>query len=1410
MSDQKTVSRPEDIRPGALIPGGWRVIRELGMDLNGSYYHVRNEEGTERRMFVPTEVFLHSSPGGFLALYQDWMRLDPNPNILRCHTIRNFAEGWLVFMEWANGGSLLELVKSGRFYEGTEQEILARVLDVGIQSLRGLAEIHLHQIVHGDVKPEQMLLHEDGTLKLTNVGLLTGHGFTPAYAAPEVMQGEKATAASDRYSWAVMMVELLMGKMTWRQGKELVCGKGGLKYLFKSPRSKVPILLRGLLEECLTEKPEDREKNEKLMILMLEKFYAAEMKKDYETGEALREIITVESEDTDDGSGNGTGEGSGTGSGNTAGSGNGAGADDFWASILNGIQDEAAQRINEKPSEENDGLTPGDDGTIPEDEVKIPEVSGISSDDYGTIWDDDGTVPEDDGTIPEDDGTIPEDDGTIPEEDGTVPEDDGTIPEDDGTLPEDDGTLPEDKNAQTSGFDPWADILKSALMEAQRRLSNMQPEADNNPTPAQKRSDEMLTEPEKATEMDSTDIRKGETLLETYHVESDAFEGGMGAVWRVHHTGWDVDLALKRPKSSAFRTEKQKKNFTGECEAWINLGLHPNIVACYYVREIEGVPAIFSEWMENGSVEDHIKDGSLYVGSRKEVQERLLDIAIQFARGLHYAHENGLIHQDVKPDNLLVTDHWEAKVSDFGLAKARASLSDKMTVNLVSDDVTMITPSGGKTPAYCSPEQAASKRLTRRTDIYSWAVSILEMYLGRKPWAHGRELTGQMVGVVCEDYFAMCQERPIPNTMQELLKKCLAQETKNRPRDFASVEKTLLKIYHEVTGKDYPRPAPKAFVDNADSLNNRALSFLDLERPEEAERLWARAALKDPAHTNSLFNRTLYALRNGKMKLYEAQCFLSANWENHFSEAEPGLLLAAVSLEFGDHKTVESTLRFLGMSSANGQPLSEKAYAKVQEFASHTGDVDYHCAWQLSRIRSLRELDEVLRWRDEKLSDLKKSIKNGKHYDQAAQQLVMIQLDPSKGDAIYQPDWMAFYQELTRHCMPVHITSNWPVMRIPDMNKHKQKVSFSDDSRLLLCDQQLYDMETGELIRDNGKEAEEMNAAMKEMRQLWINMGIKMDDEPKGCYCSRLSPDGSFYLRTMLGDHNFQKIDARTGEVLADCAGHEEEITALAISRDGKRLASGDLNGVLHLWNADGSHLSKAAINMDSTEKLEDILFGYDNRKMILRYYSYVLIWDNEDGSIRRIPYDNYLEVDVDPEFMIMAMAIGREGLGAMDLSDNSFHQLTDDQKAAQGHGIYTPSIVRFLPGGRIIAFGDGKLLKFYDIPNRKLLTGIHMPDYVDDIAISRNGKYLAVRSGGQVQIWQFVYLLRYLKYDPKNPPQILSSCAWTQCAAHSGKAPKELVPLLMEELADRGYGCIPETAALEALETAFEKQKAI
>jgi len=162
----------------------------------------------------------------------------------------------------------------------------------------------------------------------------------------------------------------------------------------------------------------------------------------------------------------------------------------------------------------------------------------------------------------------------------------------------------------------------------------------------------------------------GDVVLGLYEVLGVAGEGGMGVVYRVHHRGWDVDLAVKSPRPSYLQTEAQRAAFVGEAQTWIGLGLHPHVCACHYVRALGGVPRLFAEYVEGGSLQDWVGDRRLYAGGPSAALERMLALALQFARGLAYAHSRGVVHQDVKPANLLLGADGTAKVSDFGIARA--------------------------------------------------------------------------------------------------------------------------------------------------------------------------------------------------------------------------------------------------------------------------------------------------------------------------------------------------------------------------------------------------------------------------------------------------------------------------------------------------------------------------------------------------------------------------------------------------------------------------------------------------------------------------------------------------------------------------------------------------------------------
>ena len=355
-------------------------------------------------------------------------------------------------------------------------------------------------------------------------------------------------------------------------------------------------------------------------------------------------------------------------------------------------------------------------------------------------------------------------------------------------------------------------------------------------------------------------IQKGDSVIGTYEVVSDVINGGMGSVWRVHHMSWNVDLAMKRPQPRFFAEggEKRKAEFIQECESWIDLGLHPNIVSCYYVRSIAGVPSIFSEWMDGGSLKDRLKDGSLYEGGQKEQQERILDIAIQTARGLRYSHSKKLFHLDVKPGNILMTGEGDVKLSDFGLARAGGNLT-KGTSSAVS----------GYTPQYCPDAQKKGGAPSPWMDGFAWAVTILELYAGERKWTSGQEAFKRF------DEIARDTRVPIPREMHALFKKCFSFSKKSLFKKddsklFDEIESTLLSVYASSIDNQYERPEPDVIADTAGTYNNTALSFYDLGKADTACSLIGKAFEDNPEDPSVVYNRNVILFRQKKMKSKEA------------------------------------------------------------------------------------------------------------------------------------------------------------------------------------------------------------------------------------------------------------------------------------------------------------------------------------------------------------------------------------------------------------------------------------------------------------------------------------------------------------------------------------------------------------
>ncbi|MBQ2849767.1 MAG: protein kinase, partial [Thermoguttaceae bacterium] len=369
-------------------------------------------------------------------------------------------------------------------------------------------------------------------------------------------------------------------------------------------------------------------------------------------------------------------------------------------------------------------------------------------------------------------------------------------------------------------------------------------------------------------------------------------------------------LVVKSPKPAVVATEAGKESFEQECRTWIGLGLHPNIVSCYFVRRIAGIPRLFAELAPDGTLRDWIADGRLYAGTQREALARILDVAIQFAWGLEHAHRLGLLHLDVKPSNVMTVGST-IKVTDFGLSKVAAQSPDGALVAAFCD---------GMTPSYCSPEQyeafqiyrqkrgsnraddapasadVATPAITRQSDIWSWAISVLAMFHGRSPCKMG----GQTAAEVFEAFLAAPRgaTRPAPPPRcVELLRRCFRKNPAERPESMQAVADELVSIYEEEFAEKYPRRQPRDAASTAESFSNRAISLLELGRTDEAFDLLRKAVAANPLNPQIAFNQTLALWRVGATTDLQAVERLAELVKNRPNDASAPYALGLLHVE---------------------------------------------------------------------------------------------------------------------------------------------------------------------------------------------------------------------------------------------------------------------------------------------------------------------------------------------------------------------------------------------------------------------------------------------------------------------------------------------------------------------------------
>ena len=249
-------------------------------------------------------------------------------------------------------------------------------------------------------------------------------------------------------------------------------------------------------------------------------------------------------------------------------------------------------------------------------------------------------------------------------------------------------------------------------------------------------------------------------IVSHYQILEKLGEGGMGVVYKAHDSTLDRLVALKFLPSRLTSEATEKERFYHEARAASSLN-HPNITTVYEICEHDENVFLVMEYVEGETLKALASRSMLPL-------TQVLEVAMQVADGLAAAHDKGIVHRDIKSDNIMITPKGTVKIMDFGLAKVKG--------------VTGLTRAGSTlgTAAYMSPEQARGEEVDRRTDIFSFGVVLYELSTGKLPF-RGEHDAALLYSVV--------NEQPVPMTrfndkvtpeVERIVAKALAKERDER------------------------------------------------------------------------------------------------------------------------------------------------------------------------------------------------------------------------------------------------------------------------------------------------------------------------------------------------------------------------------------------------------------------------------------------------------------------------------------------------------------------------------------------------------------------------------------------------------------------------------------------------------
>jgi tRNA A-37 threonylcarbamoyl transferase component Bud32 len=282
----------------------------------------------------------------------------------------------------------------------------------------------------------------------------------------------------------------------------------------------------------------------------------------------------------------------------------------------------------------------------------------------------------------------------------------------------------------------------------------------------------------------------GEVLADRYELEELVGTGGMSSVYRAHDRLLDRKVALKVLHQQYTEDDEYVERFRREARAVAALS-HPNIVTVIDRGEHGGRQFIVFEYVDGDNLKQVIeRRGPAPV-------ETALELAIQIARGLSFAHQNGLVHRDVKPQNVLLNGDGQAKVTDFGIARSMDVKRGMTTTGTVLG-----------TSDYIAPEQAQGQPVDEHSDVYSLGVVVYEMLTNEVPFS-GENFVAVAMRHINDPPPPIRDKRPdVPPRLEAAVHRAMAKDPNERFASMTDFCRELEECLAEVRSGTHTQVAP--------------------------------------------------------------------------------------------------------------------------------------------------------------------------------------------------------------------------------------------------------------------------------------------------------------------------------------------------------------------------------------------------------------------------------------------------------------------------------------------------------------------------------------------------------------------------------------------------------------------------